>query len=94
FEPIYKVKQQNGAWRTVVQSRDYDFVQRYRLEACTNPGRSCFVGNNPMEIDTSCRQKFTTMDLVVMKGYNDTETISVQLPSQCGCYMSQSVVNS
>ncbi|XP_045534873.1 uncharacterized protein LOC106707645 isoform X2 [Papilio machaon] len=87
YEPLYKVREKrDGDWREVVQAPTENFVQRVRLETCTNTEASCFNALHlNSDIKTSCKQKYNKWEVLVRKGENDTEKIEVELPVCCSC---------
>ncbi|XP_052740594.1 neurotrophin 1 [Bicyclus anynana] len=86
FEPLFKVKNRDGQWRTVIQSADR--IQRFRLNICSNPGESCTNGieeTGIMGFVSICKQLYTLMEITVLKDNNETENIYAQLPTACTC---------
>ncbi|XP_013139007.1 PREDICTED: uncharacterized protein LOC106103716 [Papilio polytes] len=96
YDPLYRVREKReGDWREVVQAPTENFVQRVRLETCTNTEASCFNGLHlTSEIKTSCKQKYNKWEVLVRKGENDTEKIEVELPVCCSCvYKTAPILN-
>ncbi|XP_068631300.1 uncharacterized protein [Battus philenor] len=91
YDPLYKVRdKRNSEWRYVVQAPEENYVQKVRLETCTNPGSLCFNALPlAMDIKTLCVQKYSKWELLVSKGGNETEKIEVELPVCCLCKYKQ-----
>ncbi|CAH2071811.1 unnamed protein product, partial [Iphiclides podalirius] len=87
YEPLYNVRsKRDGEWRVVVQGPGEDYVQRVRLETCTNPDGPCFNVFPPTsDIKVFCKQKYNKWKVLVAKGDNETEKIEVDLPVCCSC---------
>ncbi|XP_034829558.1 uncharacterized protein [Maniola hyperantus] len=87
FEPLYQVRQKRDKiWRTVVQAPGHDYVQRVRLETCSNVNAPCFESFcMASEYKAVCKQNYNTWKVVVDKGDNGTETIEATLPVSCSC---------
>ncbi|XP_052740593.1 uncharacterized protein LOC112046258 isoform X2 [Bicyclus anynana] len=88
YEPLYTVRpKRDDPWRTVIQAPEQDFVQRVRLETCSEPDSACFT-NLALTSDylTFCKQKVVTWEVLVAKGKNETEKIKAELPICCSCH--------
>ncbi|XP_052740590.1 uncharacterized protein LOC112046257 isoform X2 [Bicyclus anynana] len=88
-EPLYKVREKRDQpWRTVIQAPGHDYLQRVRLEKCSNEGAPCFesfcMGGG--DFTPVCQQKYYTWEVLVAKGDNESEKIEAKLPGACSCY--------
>ncbi|CAH2105294.1 unnamed protein product [Euphydryas editha] len=88
FDPLYKVRENiNAPWRTVVQVPEKDFVQRVRLEKCTNENATCMnIFPSQEDYVTYCKQKYNKWEVLVQKGTSETEIIIAELPVCCSCH--------
>ncbi|CAK1598482.1 unnamed protein product [Parnassius mnemosyne] len=88
YEPLYKVRpKRDEPWRIAVQAPEENYVQRVRLETCTNPDAPCFnIFPQIPDITTFCKQKYNKWEVLVAKGENETEKIEVELPVCCSCH--------
>ncbi|CAG9795402.1 unnamed protein product [Diatraea saccharalis] len=89
YEQLYKVKSDNGEWRTVVQAPEKNFVQKVRLETCLSENQECFEVILKMPgFKTYCKQQYNKWSFVVeaTDGSSNTENITVSLPTCCSCH--------
>ncbi|XP_050664122.1 uncharacterized protein LOC126964845 [Leptidea sinapis] len=91
FEPLYTVRdKRDDRWRTVVQAPDHDYVQKVRLETCTEPKAECFKPFLPVfDYVTFCNQEINTWEVLVSKGDNETELFRADIPVCCSCQYKQ-----
>ncbi|XP_026322089.1 uncharacterized protein LOC113231775 [Hyposmocoma kahamanoa] len=85
YEPLYKVRSVRGDIRTVIQAPKHDFVQRVRLEECKSRNTKCFKEFPDIGIETFCKQKYNTWEVLVSDGKGGSEKIKTHLPVCCSC---------
>ncbi|CAH0764028.1 unnamed protein product [Diatraea saccharalis] len=89
YDKLYKVKSDDGQWRTVVQAPEKNYVQKVRLETCQGGDQECFEGILLLPgYKTYCKQQYSKWSFMVdtTDGSGNTENITVNLPTCCSCH--------
>ncbi|XP_075971340.1 uncharacterized protein LOC142973489 [Anticarsia gemmatalis] len=89
YEPLYKVSNKQGVWRTVVQAPEKNFLQMVRLETCNEIGSSCFEPfQAPVDLQTSCKQTYGVWEFLVHAedGSSEPAKFKADLPICCSCH--------
>lgn len=86
----YPNKDNEVKW--IVSKPGTSYVQAVRVETCVNAGKSCKVNSDfdlgeDFDIETVCKQKYTTRRLLAVSTESGSEEVDTfKFPTSCACY--------
>ncbi|XP_018321852.1 protein spaetzle-like isoform X2 [Agrilus planipennis] len=79
-------KNKNDKWRYIVNIDTDKYVQKIRVEVCSNPNGPCnLLSDPPSGYIVFCKQKFMFRRLLAVTDTGTPEPDTFQLPSACCC---------